>query len=194
MNEHELRELCNIFKRVNIIKDFFVVAKDEVKNVKIKYLPSAIIQNTSSRDGIGPAHWIVHVVYRKKENTYVDTFDSTGKSHKIKIGLSNSIHKNVNNFQIQATLPSNICGIYCIWFIFARTICPNTQFNFTIINNTARNDKVVSDFYQKIIKYQNKKDVAPNLHSSYLIVLVSTYYETTHLLQKNIPLYICIVS
>lgn len=51
MNEHELASLCKIFLKHRLIKEYFVVASDELKQVSIKKTPCVVIQNTSSRNG-----------------------------------------------------------------------------------------------------------------------------------------------
>lgn len=90
---------------------------------------------------------------------HIDTFNSLGKPHKIKkLGLQNSVHRNVNKFVIQSNSPSNICGLYCLWFIFIRLCNRNTTFNFSKLVDKARNDKLVSLFYKKMILFQNKQD------------------------------------
>lgn len=156
MNEVELLQLCEIFKRHNLINSVFVIAKDEIHTVKVNRLPCAIIQNTCTRNGYGLKHWIVHVIYRYNGITFLDTFDSLGKNHKIKLGMVEVVHRNLNKFDIQSNSPSNICGLYCLWFIFIRLYNTSTCFNFSTLTNKAKNDKLVSLFYKKLIVFQKK--------------------------------------
>lgn len=158
MNEHELGSLCKIFLKHRLIKEYFVVASDELKQVSIKKTPCVVIQNTSSRNGSERKHWVVHVVFQINKKKAVHTFDSSGSAHTFTPKVRNYVHLNVNKYTIQAYKPSNICGLYCVWFVFIRLVNTNMRYDFSCLKNKEINDLRVTKFYRKLVLFQDKKD------------------------------------
>lgn len=158
MNEYELNELCELFRKNKLIKEYHVIARNELTTTIVKSFPCAIIQNTSTRNGDGNKHWIVHVLYKIKKKKIVNTFDSMGNKFKFSVNIGRRTHKNVNQQQIQCFYPSNICGLYCLWFVFIRLVCLQRKYNFKLLSNLPLNDKFVSVFYSNVLHFQLRKD------------------------------------
>lgn len=164
MNEFELSDLCQLFFKRKLLKQYFIVASDELQHVKCKRFPCIIIQNTSSRIGTERKHWIVHVLFKVNSKINAYTFDSSGGYHKLNIKLKGVVHKNVNKYPIQANKPSNICGLYCVWFTFIRLFNKRKRYSFSSLKCQEMNDRNVTNFYRKLVLFQNRKDFFTRLY------------------------------
>lgn len=177
MNEYELAEFCNLFLKHKLLQQYFIVASDELARVKITKLPCVIIQNTSTRNGRERKHWIVHIVFRLNRKTLVQTFDSVGGKHIFTPKIKKFTHKNVNKYNIQANTPSNICGLYVVWFAFIKLIHLKKRYDFSKLCKRETNDLFVTTFYRKIILFQSKKDFVKRIYASAFQMFASQCHQ-----------------
>ena len=163
MNTIEIDELAKLNPQTR--KIFKVcMACNELPKTKIlkKYLPQAYIINLCESSVTHEfCHWVVLYISDKRNIEY---FDSAGiESHMKNIYLRKFINRQnpnritFNKRQVQAN-DSNRCGIFCLVFLYAKSI--NIDFNrFSKIfksQQLERNDKIVDNLFNCAFRnYQN---------------------------------------
>jgi hypothetical protein len=150
--------LKHLLTRSNKVKTFKVLANDEQELIDHKNIDSAYIINTSKRgDPHAPLkHWFVVYITREGNNKLVaEVFDSYGEDVVSKYHLNISIKlKTVNNKAIQP-LESNKCGLYCLYYIYKRSIGYSASQVISLFSTRYPNlnDSIVSEFYGNIKRY-----------------------------------------
>ena len=135
------RILSTILKdKVNFLGVF---ARDGIPNVINSY-PACFVANTDPSSEPG-THWVAFFL---ESPTKIEFFDSYG-FHPSVYGFTQKV-TTYNHFQFQ-TLKSTVCGQYCIFFLYSRSICCRsieTHFSKSNLNwNDSKVDKWVRSIH-----------------------------------------------
>ena len=124
-----------------------VYAQDEIKNLSISKFPSYLIINLDSRFSKG-SHWLAVGIFRD----HIEIFDSLGFNifawpkipcHLLNFLLKFSVGRNVIVSKRLQSDESNMCGLYCIFFILAKISLRFSQIQRLFCSNFRQNDKIL---------------------------------------------------
>lgn len=126
-----------------------VFPKDLLPSFQNIKFPACLVSNTdpSSKPG---THWVA--IYLESP-TIIEFFDSYGL-HPSVYGFTFSVVK-YNHSQLQS-LTSNLCGQYCIYYLYKRSRC-SCVFSKEFSTNSDWNDIQVSKWFKKI-----SNSISPN--------------------------------
>lgn len=147
--------LSHLLRQSSKVKTFKVIANDEQEEFEYKSIDSAYIVNTARRgDPHAPLkHWFVVYITREGNNKLVaEVFDSYGEDVVSKYNLSINIKLKIVNNKIIQPLGSDKCGLYCLYYIYKRSIgYSSAQVNSLFSTRYPNlNDSIVSEFYNNI--------------------------------------------
>lgn len=133
-----------------------VYAADRIP--KVLSLPAAIVANTDTADKKG-SHWIALYIDKHAFGSYFDSYGFAPIStHHLDRIRTNCRRYQFNRKKLQS-LDSQVCGEYCIMFLYH--MCSGVhlrQFCRIFSRDTRRNDHLAAKFYKVITKkLKNKK-------------------------------------
>jgi len=143
----------DILEKDPITKDIFkgVYARDELPN-PIKSYPNCFIFNNKPRSNAGE-HWLA-VFFNSDKTCYF--FDSYGMNPSF-YGLTNYLKSNckkINYNQKRLQGDSDLCGFYCIAFLYFKSRNKLKEFFDIFSNNLLKNDNFI---FSNIILNKNFK-------------------------------------
>lgn len=152
--ESALEQLMN---RTNV-REYFVIAADQMKDLKITKYPAVVIQNVDLITQPG-SHWISYFFVSAKE---VEYFDSYGKH----LYIYDFVEKPDARITFQNTRVlqgwfSSLCGEFCLYFLYHRAI--GLSFDHVLSSFKAwthQNERMVHRFYVQHVNQmcQNSKN------------------------------------
>lgn len=153
--------LDNIFPSLNGI----VCARDQLLTINKKR--NCYIVNTDPISKAGQ-HWVL-IYYTPNNTCYY--FDSYGSHNRIEIDISNFISINClklfrNKYRFQSD-SSQLCGIYCLYVLYAM-LCYNHSFSYIVhnnfnFNNWLSNDMLLTMWFRHFYKHLNMKTSGNNV-------------------------------
>lgn len=164
MDEFQLRKIANKLVSFGIMETFSIIEQHGLCKKPQKY-PNVIFQNTVCRlDKNKIGHW---VCFCTKENVHEVSsvfYDSLGKSY-ISYDICvppGTICVNLNQHQSNK---SKLCSLYCLFFatLWSEESYYNTVNQLFHATSLEKNDKLVLEFYNIILKSKNRINFLRNL-------------------------------
>lgn len=147
MQTHTINKILNTCK---ITKKFYIGCFAADKIPKIEQFPASLVVNLDTYDQEG-SHWVAVFCVNKKQVYYFDSYGIEPNLY-IKQFLTQFLKVYQNKKIIQA-LNSNVCGFYCIYFIYSLSIGQSFKNFLFYLCNLKDPDNFVKFFVKKLIKF-----------------------------------------
>lgn len=127
--------------------------------------PTAIVANTDDHTKSG-SHWVAFYVNDAGHGVYFDSFGQPVMiPHHLRTLRRNTISYGRNHTQLQDT-GSSVCGQYCIMFLYYMSRGFSlSKFTGMFTKNLVKNDRIVTSFYEKLMKSRSNRSKAENCSS-----------------------------
>jgi hypothetical protein len=133
------------------VKQYNVIARDQVSLIDFNIVPLALIINTDILKNPGK-HWVAVYAWKQRDKIICDHYDSYGnnlKMYKIELPITLA---NFNN-KVHQQNNSNVCGLHALRFLYKRSRGASLiAYNRLCSINPLVNDNAVKSFYKKIIQ------------------------------------------
>lgn len=150
-------EINFILKSLNQTKHIFtgVFACDTLPKM-ISKKPALLICNTDPISKPGE-HWVAIYISSNNNAEYFDSFGLPPTNKYIKKFLERNCKKYIYNKQMIQSLFSSYCGHFCIMYGFYKGVSRSLNLFLKVFDskNSKNNNKIVFDFFNKRICYQN---------------------------------------
>lgn len=165
MNEFLLRKLTNKLVTFGIVQDVSIVERHGLCAVRSKVFPNAIIQNTNCRKNqTSVGHWVCMFSNKRNNVVYNMFYDSFGKDYR-KYDITLPVKCHTVNFIQHQPDDSNLCALYCLFFITSSAVDKNFDKTLHRLFNTKilkHNDKLMLEFYNILYYCTNTKTFLHN--------------------------------
>ena len=140
------------FTKLNL--PYYVIAANELENVKIKSYPCIIIQNCDNLGQPG-SHWIAYFIISPLKTEYFDSYGNDISLYPNVQVPGNIVRENCIALQPAA---SETCGHFAIFYVYHRAIGVKYKHILNILSKSRRkNDKIVKQFINNVATNCNSK-------------------------------------
>jgi hypothetical protein len=144
------------------VKQYDVIARDELSSVNFNLAPIALVVNTDDRRNPG-RHWVAVYVWKVHGKLYSDHYDSYGNPLS-RYGINIPVPMHQYNKKSHQQYSSSVCGLHSLRFLYKRSRGTSLA---TYVSHCqtdpAKNDDLVKQFYYNI---QNLKIKSSQIKSA----------------------------
>jgi hypothetical protein len=142
--------LKQVVRNTNV-KRAYLLSADELHLLRFNHFPIVVILHNKPK-AIIHGHWLSFFIYKIKNTTIVDYWDSYGLDLS-DYGIVFPIKVNNINKKVIQCSDSHTCGLHALWFVYHRVRNTSlTKISQMFSTDCKRNDKLVEKFFSRIIR------------------------------------------